>query len=121
MDFTNCGKQIDVEPSDTQASETLSAGFIDESGMRSHRDVQAAVAVSENFLEIRPMKGLTTFEENMEEFLGDELVDKCFPLFRRELGPFASAAISIAELAIHIASLSDAHGQFERLVEFGNL
>jgi hypothetical protein len=57
----------------------------------------------------------------MEEFLGDELIDKCFPLFRRELGPFAGAAISIAELAIHIASLSDAHGQFERLVEFGNL
>ncbi len=86
-----------------------------------HCNVEATVAVGENLLEIGPMKRLATLEENMEKFFGDELVDKCLPLFCRELRPFARAAIGITELAVHIAGLGNADGEFEGLVEFRDL
>src|SRR5690606_11048746 len=88
--------------------------------MRPHGNVEAAIAVGENVLEIRPVKRLASFKEDMDEFFGDELVYESFPLLGRELGTFARATVRVAKLAVHAASLGDADRQLERLFESRN-
>ena len=95
-----------------------SARFVDESRMCSHCDVEATVAVGEDLLEIRPMKRLATLEENMEKFFGDELVDKCLPLFC-QTPAVCSSRNRHNRACSPYCRFGNADGEFERLVSLG--
>lgn len=76
--------------------------------------------MGKDLFKILPMKRLTAFKENVQKLLGDELIDKSFPLLGCELGPLARSAICVTKRAVHAAGLGDADRQFERLFEFGD-
>src|SRR5690606_22561221 len=88
--------------------------------MRPNGDIEAPIAMGQDFFEICPMEGLATFKEYMQEFFCDELIDKALPLLGRELRALARSAICITKLAVHAASLGDADCQFERLFKLGD-
>src|SRR5690606_31590230 len=106
-----------IESSHTELLQASSARCIDQCAVGSDRDVEAAIAVGQDFFEVRPMERLTAFEEDVQKFLCHELIDKGFPLLGRELRPFARSAIRIAKLAVHTASLIDTDRQFERFFQ----